>query len=152
MNKNIFFKLVLRHFFLGAICALSILCAPAFAEGEGGGAFGGDPRLDSELYIRLDRLVVPVVQERDLKATYILETVIRAKDRKAALRLRFRRPILLDALYSDVYGVLNVVWDKKLHIDLQDLKKRILRILNESVKEPLVEEVFIQVFQRQEMR
>lgn len=97
-------------------------------------------------YVRLPKLTIPIVQNRELKQFCSFVIVLEVVDEAAAIRIREMLPRVADIAFCDSYALFGVVWSEDLRIHLPHLKKRLKDRYNAIFKKELVKEVLIQSF------
>lgn len=99
-----------------------------------------------DAYVRMPKLMIPIIQNRELKEFCSFAIVIMAEDEKAAERIRAVLPRMTDIAFVDSFALLGVVWSDDTHLHLPELKKRLKERYNNYFKKPLVKDVLIQYF------
>lgn len=106
-----------------------------------------DPKL-----VFLPAFRIPVIQNRSLETYYIVDLRILAASPEKAILVLARRPVLVDALFRDLYAVLGVSWHGDYHIDLQNLKKRMHTLCTSIMGPGVIDGILIQQFNIQKTR
>lgn len=96
--------------------------------------------------VKFPHIRIPVVQGRDVQTYYLIEFYVECDTEEAAQKVYKMRPKVIDAVYSDLYGLLSVVWHPDLFIDLKDLKTRIEKVCEKILGKELFEKILIQQF------
>ncbi len=96
--------------------------------------------------VKLPQFRIPVVQRRQIQTYYLIEFYVECDTEEAAKKVYRMRPKVIDAVYSDLYGLLSVVWHPDIFIDLKDLKTRIEKVCEKVLGKDLFEKVLIQQF------
>src|SRR5688572_13895876 len=78
-----------------------------------------------ELFINLPVFTLPVIQARQLKAIYSISVILEVQSREVADHAQKMSARLIDGLFTDLYGLLSVIWEPQVHIPLTELKKRL---------------------------
>jgi hypothetical protein len=104
-----------------------------------------------DLFIRPPLFVIPVIQERKIKAIYSIEVVLEMRDKQAADLAQKIFPCLIDAIYVDLYSVLSIVWEPGFRINLSGVKQRLQRACNKVLGADTIRAVLIQSFNQQPM-
>lgn len=100
-----------------------------------------------DLFVRVPKMVVPIIQNREFKGQYAMIVVVQAKDEKSADILRRLTPIVLDTLFGELYSTLSIVWSPTLHLTGLEVKQRLLKRLAKKFGEDKVKEILIQSIQ-----
>lgn len=99
-----------------------------------------------DAYVRVPKLVIPIIQNRELRQFCSFIIVILAEDENAAERIRGVLPRITDMAFADSYALLGVVWSDDAHLHLPELKRRLKERYNNYFKKPLVKDILIQFF------
>jgi hypothetical protein len=121
---------------------------PSFLQGDD---HTGDAHSEKvgDLFVKLPMLMVPVVQERQLKAVYSLRLIIELNSFDTVERAQLLSPRLIDKILTDLYGLFALIWHPDLHIRLIDIKKRLHRVCEGVLGQQSIRSVLIQDFNRQ---
>ena len=98
-----------------------------------------------ENFIRLPRLVIPVIQNSYARDNFTILLVVEANGMEKADELRKFTPRLTNLAYSDIYGLFAVVWEPGYHINLKELKDRLVRRYNEVFGKDMVKDVLVEI-------
>jgi hypothetical protein len=111
----------------------------------------GDEKNDADpnIYVRLPDFLVPVIQNREIKASYKLSLMIQLTESHYGESVSLLKPRIVDAIILDLYGVFSIIWEPYVHIPLKDLKKRLLRIAQKIAGKSAVKDILVQEFQSQ---
>lgn len=104
---------------------------------------------EPSLYVALPTFLVPVIQNRQIKAAYSISLVIELTSPQHTDTVSILKPKLVDAILVDLYGVLSIIWQPNVYIPLEDLKKRLIRIAKKTVGAAVIKNVLIQEFHSQ---
>tara|TARA_A100000171_G_scaffold50957_1_gene63735 strand:+ start:4217 stop:4687 length:471 start_codon:yes stop_codon:yes gene_type:complete len=104
---------------------------------------------DSGQFIRMHPMLIPVIQDKEVVATYSIQLVIEAFSVNDADSIRKIQPTVRDALLTDMYGVFSVVWDSKKRVHLPDFKTRLLRVAHRVAGKERIKSILVQSFQQQ---
>lgn len=96
--------------------------------------------------VKFPHIRIPVVQGREVKIYYLIEFYVECDTEEAAHKVYKMRPKVIDAVYSDLYALLSVIWHPDLFIDLKDLKVRMEKVCERALGKDLFEKVLIQQF------
>lgn len=96
--------------------------------------------------VKFPQFRIPVVQRRQIQTYYLIEFYVECDTEEAAKKVYRMRPKVIDAVYSDLYGLLSVVWHPDIFIDLKDLKTRIENVCEKILGKDLFEKVLVQQF------
>jgi hypothetical protein len=125
--------------------AIALILCLSYSQVQAGGHGGGGG--DAPVNLQLPDLVIPVIQREDVQAYYSLSLSIEAKDET-------KRPILAefshrikDAIISDLYVILPLIWSKDDQPNLDKLKKRLEMVAQKATPENTIGPITINSFQ-----
>ncbi len=101
------------------------------------------------LFVKIPIFVVPVIQNRDLRALYSITLILEVADHKIVDQAAKVMPVLNDRIYTDLYGLLSVVWNPEVNIPIADIKKRLQLVCEKVLGKNSVKAVLVQDFSRQ---
>ena len=128
---------------LGLLLFLGIqicLASSAFARTEG--------RIYSERFVRMDPIIVPIVLKERIHGYYFIRITLEAKTSATVASIEAHRPRIMDAINTNLYGLLGVVWQKESEPGLAPLKKRIEETILSVAGADSISQVFIEKFNR----
>jgi flagellar basal body-associated protein FliL len=101
-------------------------------------------------YIKVPTVTIPIVQKKGLQAYYAMTVVLEMNKESQVAEVEKVMPYVRSAIFSDMYGLLSVVWDENYSPDLESLKIRLLGVIQESLQYPLgpdyVKNIYIRDF------
>jgi hypothetical protein len=104
---------------------------------------------EPDLYIKLPTFLVPVIQNRKIKAAYSISLMLELSDKEYRQDVSLLNPRIIDSILIDLYGLFGVIWDPYIHINLEELKARLLKIVHKVSGPHRIKSVLIQEFHSQ---
>ena len=108
------------------------------------------PPPDAGQFVKMHPMMIPVIQNRQLMSTYVIQLVVETPSVHDGDEVRKIQPRVRDALLTDMYGIFSLVWDRDRRIHLSDFKTRLRRTAQKAAGKSRVKDVLIQAFQRQQ--
>lgn len=109
MRKILITFLALPIIAFGSASTLLLPAAPAFASEEAAKAEGGEhgAKPAGPLYVRMDPLVVPVMDNDGISQTVSMVVAFEVEDQAGADKIESLKPRIKDAFIENLYGMLN---------------------------------------------
>lgn len=118
----------------------------AEAKGGHGGEGGHGENAYTNVYVELDPLILPIIDEYGVNQTVSLVVSLEVESESDAAYIRRMAPRLNDALLTDMYGILNhhaLVKDGVIRVKV--LKKRMKHVSSKVLGNDMVTDVLMQV-------
>lgn len=148
MNNNFLKILTCAALALFVMPALSL---PAHAAGAAAEEEGDGPSSSFE-FVRLEPLVLPIIDENGVSQTLNLVVAIEVKKVSHAERVRTLQPRIKDAMIQEMYGLLNRHAAYKGGVlQVKFLKDRLTKISQRVVGDDIVQGVLLQVVQQRQL-
>ncbi len=127
----------------GRLVLLTLFCAVKCLYGQ---------KLTNNQYsfVEMDPLIVPIVQNRDVKGFITTTLSIECKKGKNCKAVRKCLPVLRDRFLWKLYNLLSVIWSKDLNMDVQSFKTPLLNIANNILGHNIAHNVLLINFQQYE--
>jgi len=147
--KKIMYIMMIMVMLGGGIIG-SVLLTSTSAYAAGGGDSGGDlSGADAAHFVRLDPLILPVIDKNGITQTISLVIVIEVPSDRTREKVRVLSPRLKDAYIQDMYGVLNK--NAALRggvVQVSAIKTRLTKITKRVLGEKNVKDVLLEVVQQ----
>ena len=104
------------------------------------------PPQTGPIFFNLPSFVIPVIQNRTLQQVYSVDIILEMASTDNLQHAHKISPKLIDGIFTDLYGMLCIVWSPTVNIHLIDLKGRIFKISNGILGKDFVKSVLIQDF------
>lgn len=123
----------------------------AAAEGSGDG-HGGENGEKAPTFVRLDPLVVPIVDAEGASQVISMVIALEVKDEDGAKKVESLRPRIKDAFIQNLYGLMNssAALDKGV-VKVAYIKQRLNEISQKVMGEGVVQDVLLQTVQQTPM-
>jgi len=103
-----------------------------------------DPR-----FVLIRDIIIPIIYKGKIETYYMVECVIEAVDADAAVKVRQAKPLLVNALVTDFYHIMNIIWYPELRIDIEALHHRFVIVAQNTLGKALIKDVLIQNLHKQ---
>ncbi len=132
-----------------AIVALFAASAPAYAKEEAKGGEGEGKEAasssDTSFYIRLDPMVLPVINDKGLQEVVSLLVALEVKDQRNVEKVNGMQPKLKDAYVRALYGRLDkTAYRNGKFLDVDKVKAQLAMVTESVLGKGLVLNVLIQ--------
>lgn len=107
-----------------------------------------EERLRTDLFVSIPPIVLPAIQNRKIKGIYKIEFTLELEKAEDSERVHSLKKKIIDAVLTDTYGLLNVVWEPELRFDIKDIKERLKKIITQVTGPNVIKDVLIQELQR----
>lgn len=97
--------------------------------------------------LKVEDMIIPVLLREDVQAYYAVSFTIRPKDDTKKEELTKYAPRIKDAVLSNLYVILPVIWNKDAMPTVELIQKKIASIAGKTAPEGTIGEVTIDAFQ-----
>lgn len=149
MKKFMYVMMVMIMLGGGIIGSVLLSSASAYAGGGGGDSGGDLSGAEAAHFVRLDPLILPVIDKDGITQTISLVIVIEVPSDRTREKVRILSPRLKDAYIQDMYGVLNK--NAALRggvLQVSAIKTRLTKITKRVLGEKNVKNVLLEVVQQ----
>lgn len=99
----------------------------------------------------INKLIIPVIREKVIYAYLLLSMNIQASDEETFKKMTHLRPLILDAIFADIYGAMGDLWIPNRDPKPETVQKRLQRV-TDTIMAPGEAKIYIGTFYLQRLQ